>query len=58
MKVFSPVREAGEPYWFGWIWTDSRTSPGVEEKEDSNTVGGKVNWNSHHEEQYGGSLKN
>ena len=43
MKVLSPVRESGEPYWFGWILTDSRIIPGVEEREYSNTVGGKVN---------------
>ena len=29
----------------------------VEKRESSNTVGGNVNWYSHYEEQYGGSLK-
>ena len=29
----------------------------VEKKEDSYTVGGKVNWYSHYGEQYRGSLK-
>ena len=31
---------------------------GVEKREPSCTVGGKVNWYSHYGEQYGGSLKN
>ena len=31
---------------------------GVEKKEPSCTIGGNVNWYSHHGEQYGGSLKN
>jgi len=31
---------------------------GCGEKEHSYTVGGNVNWYSHYEEQYGGSLKN
>ena len=31
---------------------------GVEKMEPSNTIGGSVNWYSHYEEQYGGSLKN
>ena len=31
---------------------------GVEKREPSCTVGGNVNWHSHYEEQYGGSLKN
>ena len=30
---------------------------GVERRESSYTVGGDVNWYSHYEEQYGGSLK-
>ena len=30
---------------------------GVEEKEPSYTVGGKVNWYSHYRKQYGGILK-
>ena len=30
----------------------------VEKKEPSYPVGGNVNWYSHYEEQYGGSLKN
>ena len=30
---------------------------GVEKKESSHTVGGKVNWYSHYGEQYGVSLK-
>ena len=31
---------------------------GVEKREPSRTVGGNVNWYSHYEQQYGGSLKN
>ena len=31
---------------------------GVEKREYSYTVGGKVNWCNHYEKQYGGSLKN
>ena len=30
----------------------------VEKKEPFYTVGGNVNWYSHHGKQYGGSLKN
>ena len=30
---------------------------GVEKREPSNSIGGNVNWCSHYEEQYGGSLK-
>ena len=30
---------------------------GVEEREPFHTVAGNVNWYSHYEEQYGGSLK-
>ena len=30
----------------------------VAKKDPSCTVGGNVNWYSHHEEQYGGFLKN
>ena len=29
----------------------------MEKREPSYTVGGNVNWYSHHGEQYGGSLK-
>ena len=31
---------------------------GMEKREPSYTVGGKVNWYSHYGGQYGGSLKN
>ena len=30
----------------------------VEKREPSNTVDANVNWRSHREEQYGGSLEN
>jgi len=29
----------------------------VEKREHSHTVAGNINWYSHYEEQYGGSLK-
>ena len=31
---------------------------GVEKREPSYTLGGKVNWYNHYGEQYGGTLKN
>ena len=38
--------------------TNVNTGQGVEKREPSYTIGWNVNWYSHYEEQYRGSLKN
>ena len=39
-------------------WQTINAGDGVGKKEPSYTVGGNVNWYSHYQKQYGGSLKN
>ena len=39
------------------IYKQKNAGEGVEKRELSYTAGGSVNWYSHYEEQYGGSLK-
>ena len=38
--------------------TNNKCHRGVEKRQSSYTVGGKVNWYNHHGEQHRGSLKN
>ena len=38
--------------------TTTNAGEGVKRREPSRTIGGSVNWYSHYEEQYAGSLKN
>ena len=47
---FMPVRMA-------IIKKSTNAGEGLETKEPSYTVGGNINWYSHHGERYGGSLK-
>ena len=49
-------------HWSEWLSSKSpqaiNAGESVEKREHSYTVGGSINWYSHYEEQYGGSLKN